>query len=69
MHSRSDILLKNIYIYYDKNLDVHNHDTQRKLHVQHVQNCNTVIFKKSITNVENRLCNKVPDQKIIKGSD
>jgi hypothetical protein len=48
-----------------KNLDIHNHNMQRKLNL-HVQHCNTVLFKKSVINMGIGLYNKVPDQIKIK---
>jgi hypothetical protein len=44
-----------------KNVDIHNHNKQRKLNL-HEQHCNTVLFKKRVINVGVRLNNKVPDQ-------
>jgi hypothetical protein len=44
----------------EQNVQFHNYNTQRKLHL-HVQFCNMDLFKKSVVNMRIRLYNKVPD--------
>jgi hypothetical protein len=45
----------------EKNVDIHNYNTQRKLNL-HVNHCNTVSFKKSVINMGITLYNKVREQ-------
>jgi hypothetical protein len=50
-----------------KNSGIHSYKTQEKFDL-HVQHCNTVIFKRSVMNMEIRLYNRVLNQiKLRKG--
>jgi hypothetical protein len=49
-----------------KNMDIHNHNTQKKLNLN-VQHCNTVPFKKSVINMDISLYSKVPGQIKLRG--
>jgi hypothetical protein len=43
-----------------KDMDIHNHNTRKKLNL-HVQHCNTVPLKQSVINMGISLYNTVPD--------
>ena len=44
-----------------QNMDIHNHNTRRKLDL-HIHHCNTVLYQRSVTNMGIKLFNKLPTQ-------
>jgi hypothetical protein len=53
--------IKKYMVFIAKNMDIHNYNTRWKLNL-HTQHCNTVLFKRSVMNMEISLYNKVPNQ-------
>jgi hypothetical protein len=41
------------------NVNVHNYNTRRKMDI-HIQSYNTDLYKRSVINMGNKLCNKLP---------
>ena len=44
-----------------QNMDIHNHNTRRKLDL-HTHHCNTALYQRSVTNMGIKLFNKLPTQ-------